>query len=84
MNKVTIYLFDCIWVLPSGSGATIRHNTQNNPPRSNKAQHTKLYILHTMNTITVQLQLQYKHSSQYSTNVNTINEPKIVEIIKEL
>jgi hypothetical protein len=25
--------------LPGGSGNTIRHNTQNNPPSSNKAQH---------------------------------------------
>jgi hypothetical protein len=29
--------------LPGGSGTTIRHNTQNNTPRSNKTQHTKLH-----------------------------------------
>jgi hypothetical protein len=29
--------------LPGGSGNTIRRNPQNNPPRSNKAQHTKLH-----------------------------------------
>jgi hypothetical protein len=32
--------------LPGGSGATIRQNThitQNNTPRSNKTQHTKLH-----------------------------------------
>jgi hypothetical protein len=28
--------------VPGGSGTTIRHNTQNNTPRSNKTQHTKL------------------------------------------
>jgi hypothetical protein len=43
------------------SGNTISHGTQNNPPRSNKAQHTKLHnskghTLHTMNTIAIQLQ----------------------------
>jgi hypothetical protein len=46
--------------LPGGSGNTIRHNTQNNAPYSNKAQHTELhnrkgYILHTMNTTTIKL-----------------------------
>jgi hypothetical protein len=67
-----IYLFDCIWVLPGGSGTTIRHNTQNNPPRSNKAQHTKLHnskrhILHTVNTITVTIQTQFpiQHQCKY-------------------
>jgi hypothetical protein len=28
--------------LPGGRGNTVSHNTQNNSPRSNKAQHTKL------------------------------------------
>jgi hypothetical protein len=28
--------------VPGGSGTTIRHNTQNNTPHSNKTQHTEL------------------------------------------
>jgi hypothetical protein len=39
---VVFIYFNCKWVLPGGSGTTIRHNTQtthvtqNNTPRSNK------------------------------------------------
>jgi hypothetical protein len=70
--------------LPGGSCNTIRHNTQNNPPRSNKVQHTKLHN-NKQNYITVRvtyytqwiqlqlhLQLQYKHNSQYNINIDTI------------
>jgi hypothetical protein len=39
---IIIYLTANVF-LAGGSGNTIRHNTENNPPRSNKAQHTKLH-----------------------------------------
>jgi hypothetical protein len=55
---IIIIILTANWFLPGGSGNTIRHNTRNNPPHSNKAQNTKLHynkghILHTMNTITI-------------------------------
>jgi hypothetical protein len=54
-----LFYYKCKWILPGGSGNAIRHNTQNNPPGSSKAQHTELHnnkehILYTMDTITIQ------------------------------
>jgi hypothetical protein len=59
-------------VLPGGSGTTIRYNTQvthitqNNTPRSNKTQHTKLHK---------QLRTHYTQLIQrkYNYNYNYIN-----------
>jgi hypothetical protein len=44
-----LFILIANWFLSGGSGTTIRHNTQithitqNNTPRSNKTQHTKLH-----------------------------------------
>jgi hypothetical protein len=40
---IIIIIYNCKWVFNGGSGTTITHNTQNNTPRSNETQHTKLH-----------------------------------------
>jgi hypothetical protein len=46
---IYLFIFTANGVLPGGSGNTIGHNTQithttqNNTPRSNETQHTKLH-----------------------------------------
>jgi hypothetical protein len=37
-----LFILAATGFVPGGSGTTIRHNTQNNTPHSNKTQHTKL------------------------------------------
>jgi hypothetical protein len=76
--KIIIYLTANAF-LPGGIGNTISHNTQNNPPRSNKAQHTKLHNnkqKYTTVKVTYYAQwipLQYIYSYTYSYNTNTIS-----------
>jgi hypothetical protein len=65
--NIIIYL-NCKWVLPGGSGTTIRHNTQithitqiTHHTQTNTAHKTTQTIketLHTMNTMQMHLQLQ--------------------------
>jgi hypothetical protein len=50
ISEACLFIYiNCKWVLPGGSGTTIRHNTQithitqNNTSRSNKTHHTKLH-----------------------------------------
>jgi hypothetical protein len=78
---IILFILTANVFVPGGTGTTIRHNTQkthitqNNPPHSNKTQHTKLknnkgHILHAISTITIHIHLKDRYN--YNTDTLTI------------
>jgi hypothetical protein len=51
---LVLFILTANGFVPGGSGTTIRHNIQN-------CKNNKGHILHTIHTITIQIQLQYTY-----------------------